>query len=439
MQETLAKLREEFVTKANNFEADFKKFSKEQHRNAKRKGVRDASQVTMDEPLNSLTPHEKSILSAFAGQIAELAVDFSGMLEKVKKDFINTIDEDLSTLRMRGVSSEVKYLRQRCSTELEKLEDEYHEELEMINDEPTLKKLKSELDDVDDNLDEMSDTLGRRVGNEIIKVNGFVYFLILLAIGLAEVTATYNSFLNFEEPPWSTWAWAVSVGLVLAVIAHFAGSFFAVGREKKSYFILGAVISVATLGMLYYISMVRAGGMEEIIVKHLSFQAFMTISSIIFIAGILLAFMAHDSNPQFSRLLKQREKLKRAVDAKERSLYNRKKELHDKLQRSEHAVNIKYNAEIEKKEGAEEKLRHQKHDAITLHDEMLQGLKNLEIMMIYHMNGCLEEYRSAFSEHCKLKDPEYWKNQIHMPLSFQNQPLFDEITKNKGLWHYSPN
>ena len=439
MHKDLAKLREEFVTKANDFEVEFKKFSKDQCRNAKRKGVRDSTKHTTDDPIVDFTPYEKAVASAFSIQMSELAVDFVGMLERVKQDFINTIKEDLSIFRSRGVSQGVKTIQERCANELNRLEDDYHADLELINEEPTLKKLKTDLDDIDDNIDEMSDKLGRREGNEIIKINGFVYFLILLCVGLAEITATYNSFLNFEEPPWSTWVWSISVGLVLAILAHFSGSLFALGREKRSYIIVGVILSITVFIMLYAISVVRSGGMEEIVIKHLSFQAFMTISCVIYIAGVLLAFMAHDSNPQFARLLSKRSKFKNAVDAKERSLYNKRKELHEKLQSSERAINQKYNAEIEKIESAEEILRHQLHDAITLHDEMLQGLKNLEGMILFHFSSCINEYRSALSEHSKLKDPEYWKVKMQIPTVFQQIPTLEQINKNKGLWHYNPN
>lgn len=439
INQQLADIRKAFIEKVNDFETAFKKFHTAECRNMRRRGMRDGNNDRPHPEADGLCSTEREIATAYAAQVSELAIDFGGFLEQVKKDHVETLKEELKKIQDKGITAEIQTLLDKKQQELSRAEEDYHEKINLLREDPNLKNLQQSLDEVDDELDELYEQIGRRHTNAFMKLHPLIYVLMLLFIGFAELAATYNAFLNFEEPPFTTVIWAVGVGVVIAMASHFIGQLFAVGREKKSYIVVGVLIALGVFAALYYVSKVRAESMADIPVKHISFEAFIAISFAVFLVGILLSFFTHDSNPTLSRLLKQYAELENEVQAKERSMYNQKQDLLKKMQATETAIHTKYNDEINKLENAAYAISCALNEAITLHDEILTGLKNIEQFIYNSFDRCMQEYRSANAEHRQSKEPEYWRKPVHLPVSFTQLPFLHDKPNTQGLWHYNPN
>lgn len=439
INQQIADIRKEFVEKINDFETDFKKFHTAECRNARRKGMRDGNHNRPPDDATFPSSSERELATAYSAQVAELAIDFGGFLERVKKDHVETLQQELNKINEHGISAEVNKILETKRRELEKAEEEYHEKVDMLREDPNLKNLRQSLDEVDDQLDELSDQIGRRIGNELMKIRPLWYILLLIFVGFAEIAATYNAFLNFEEPPITTIIWAVGVGAVISIGAHFIGQAYSIGREKKAYLYIATFIGLGILFALYEVSKVRAESMADIPVKHISFEAFMAISFAVFLIGILLSFFTHDSNPALHSLLRKYNHLESAVQAKERAVFNQKQELLKQMQAMENAIHIKYNDEIKSVENVAQSISLVLNEAITLHDEILIGLKNMEMFIITSYDRCMQEYRSANAEHRQQREPEYWRNALGLPTNFHHLPFLHDKGKMQGLWHYNPN
>lgn len=435
----LAEIRKKFIQKINDFEINFKKFHEAECRNARRRGMRDGNK---DIPLGDaahLCAFEREIATAYAAHVAELAIDFGPYLERIKKDEIESLKQELKKIDEKSLSDEMNNLLEQKRLELERIEEQYHEDIAHLGEDPNLKNLRQSLEEIDDQIDDIEEKIGRRTGNEIMKIHPFGYILMLIFVGLAEIAATYNAFLQFEEPPITTIFWALGVGTVIAIGAHSVGHMLAISREKRSYILWAVLAAFIILFALYEVSKVRALSMADIPVKHISLEAFIAISLAVFVIGILLAFFTHDSNPKLARLLKKYDKTAKAIQAKERAMYNEKTELFEKLQGRESAIHASYQEKIKALENANQTLRLLYNDAVSLHDEILLGLQNMEKFIIAGFDHCVQEYRSANVEHRQQEEPAYWLQPVGLPGNFVNLHFIHDSENSKGLWHYNPN
>lgn len=435
----LAEIRKEFIQKINDFEINFKKFHEAECKNAKRRGMLDGNKDTPPGDATSPCTSEREFATAYSIQIAELAIDFDGYLKRIKNDEIKSLEQELDKINEKGISAEVNKLLEKKRQDLETAEEEYHDKLTHLGEDPNLKNLKQSLEEIEDQIDDVEQNIGRRTGNEFWKIHPFGYILMLIFVGFAEIAATYNAFLHFEEPPITTVVWALGVGVVIALGAHFVGHMLAISREKKSYIIGAVILALFILIALYEVSKVRSQSMPDIPIKHISMEAFLAISFAVFVIGILLAFFTHDSNPKLARLLKKYDTTAKAIQAKERAVYNEKTELFENLQSQESAIHDKYHREIEALKSAPQSLSLLYNDAVSLHDEILLGLQNMEKFIVAGLNHCIQKYRSANVEHREQKEPAYWQRPVELPSYFSNFHFIHDSGKSKGLWHYNPN
>lgn len=439
INQQLAEIRKSFIEKINDFESAFKKFHSNESRNARRRGMREGNKNKPASDAESLSSTEKEIATAYAAQLAELSIDFGGYLEQVKKDHLETISLEINKLKVVGISSEISNLQEKKQKDLSQIEDEYHRKISILDEDPKLRNLQQNLDDIDDQLDELYEVINRRHTNVMMQIQPFWYYFLLVFVGFAEIAATYNAFLNFEEPPVTTLIWALGVGATISIGSHFVGLGYSIGREKKAYLAISTLIAMGIFLALFFVSKVRAESMADIPVKHISFEAFIAISLAVFMIGILLSFFTHDSNPTLSHLLSKYHEYQKTFQESEKSIFTKKQEILNNMQMSENAIHERYDKEINSMENSAQVLDHLYNEAISLHDEILLGLINMEKYMLRCFDRCLQEYRSANAEHRESKDPAYWSKNITLRSTFSQVSFLHENKTMKGLWHYNPN
>ncbi len=438
MRDELLKLREDFFTKANDFEVDFKKFHKEEKRKAKRRGSRDGRR---DEPSASsmrYNPVEKEIRHSYATQMAELAIDLSGFLTSVREDHITTLENLLTEIEKKGIAEDIKALQDRRNQELTDVENQYHTTLKALSEDPSLQSLQTEYDDCEDQYEEMCDELDRKNTDASISIPAWLTWIKVIVLGLAEFIVVYLSLLSFEEPPFVTFIWAFVIGIVMSLLGHFAGVLF----KRRSWGLKLGAIGLLVLGGLgiYFLSLVRVAGLyEKLSVKEYALPLFLFLGVAVFVVSGIFSYLSHDSDPVFARILKRKKDLSEQIKAKEKELYQQKNGLLQQLQSAQNAIKIKFNQEIENLQTSEDKMQFVLNDAISLYDEMLQGLKNLEHMISRSHDECIEVYRSENSAHRKSKEPAYWQRPYEdLPMTFIYMKELNP-DKNQGLWHYHPN
>ncbi len=441
MQEKLAKLREEFNVKADDFELEFKKFHNGELKKAKRRGARDGQDNRPTADTEQVPAVEKEFYHSYSTQMSELHIDLGGFLPRVREDHIESLRNHLDELKRTGLSHQMQSLQEECHKELSDAEEEYHKNLSLLHEDPALRRLEMEYDDCDDQYDEMCDKLGRKNTNASERIPKWLHGVILLFIGLAEVAAIYVSFLNFEEPPLITWVMTIGIGLGLAGFGHLNGKFLSEGRESWIKMIIGVFLLLLIAVAIYFLAKLRMEGLDSAIkIKDIALPLFWIFSMILYSIATALSFLSHDSNPTFARIIKKRAELDAAVKAKEKSMYSEQKALHEKLQSTQKAINMKYNQEQEQLENHQDSVKFLLNDAITLYDDMLVSLRNLEKYVSAAFNECITTYRSENADHRSESEPKYWNSEIR-PLSmvYKHKNQLNPDHPNLGLWHYNPN
>jgi membrane protein implicated in regulation of membrane protease activity len=333
----------------------------------------------------------------------------------------------------------LKELEEKSYRELKRLEEEHHEQLDLLDEDSELTNLREKKLEADEVFEELSLQTGRRSSDIVWDIPREVYGLIIFLVGIAEVAATYNAFLGFEEPPLTTWAWAIGVGLVMAVLSHFNGMLFAKSRVQKGDIWRGLLVGVIAVATIVVVAMVRTEAMdEEVTVKHISLPAFIAISLAIYIVGVLLSYLSHDSNNRFYRALKNREKLQEQVHQRKKQLYEERAKLQKQLQEKERAINDAFEEKRSQIVGQAEEAANLLRDAMALHDEILQGARNIEKMISQVYKECIEKYRQGNAETRNDPEPVYWSNPIaDLESAFDKIKKLDPDNKNPGLWNYN--
>lgn len=339
MRQKLLSLRNEFNSIANNFEQELKEMHKEELQQALRRGKRDGLENIPPADSTKMNAVEREIFHSYNALLHEFRFDVEGLLTRIKTDHVAILDAQ-SRKQAQIVSKELKELEEKTYRELKRLEEEHHEQLELLEEDSEHTNLREKKLEADEVFEELCLQTGRRSSDIVWDAPGLLYGLIFILLGIAEVAAMYNAFLGFEEPPLTTWAWAIGFGLVMAVLSHFNGIVFARSRAHKWDIWKGIVIAAIALVVIIIVSEVRTAAMDEDVpVKHISLPAFIAISFVIYIVGVFLSYLSHDSNNRFYRALKNREKLQEQVHQRKKQLYEERVKLQKQLQEKERAIN----------------------------------------------------------------------------------------------------
>lgn len=169
-------------------------------------------------------------------------------------------------------------------------------------------------------------------------INLFIYIPLLIVVGIAEALINYESFSSLRG-----WTPAIATGvtivvaIALALSAHFWGGairhfsvLFDPARERRDQIaqwqmmVLGTLTLSLVLGLVWY---ARSSYFADILAEQVIFgnsdapSAFQIIGGsmisnlIVWIVGVLLAYMVHDADPAFPAADNERKKAKRDLAA----------------------------------------------------------------------------------------------------------------------------
>jgi len=438
MHEALSKLRNDFFLEANDFEDQLKVFHKEECRQAKRKGSRDGRRNTSDSTKGDTTPTEKALFHGYNSQMAELCIDLEGYLTQIKGEYISSLKGTMDLMTQEGLDAGLVNLDECRKQELTEAEDNYHQDLESLKQDPDLVAIQHEYDSAQDAYEEVCDELDRTTPNSHWSPPVWVYVMILIGLGLGEIAATYSAFLHFEEPPITTWIWAICFGLSLSLAAHFTGIVFAIGREKKMYNRVGGGIVAAVILATIFVSRVRASSVDDLQIQHMSLPVFISIGIFIYLIGSITSWLTHDSNAGFLKLIRNRDRLKRELDNVNKKLFEDTKALKSALNKENTKINQDFEAKKLELQNSGPELLFQLREAESLHDEMLISLRNLETLVNHYFQVVVGLYRQEYLDSCSKNSNIDTNRLLELPMKFHK---IKELTldKTQGLWHYNSN
>ena len=435
----LADLRQEFVTEADDFEQEFKTFHQEQMHKAERRGKSDGRKNLPSSKANKPTVFERSILQAYERQMSELAIDFEGFLHRVKA-FIQKLSKQLSDITEDDLDDDIKLARKQKEEELARLEDKYREDIALIEQDPEREHWQHLYQEADDQFEDLEEELGRSFPNELVSISPVWYWVIIVVLGLSEVAAYHGVFLNFDEPQLTTWIWAIGFGLAVSFLGHFVGVILAKGREKLNYLIIGGILLVGLMYGFWNLAKFRMRVLpEEFSFKYITDSAFMVISMVFLAVSVLLSFLSHDSNLQFYKIYKKREKLQAKVAAAKKRIWEKKKAQKEVFKQQMNEIEKRFQDRIEQIKGRPAAFKSILIDATNLYDEMLIGCRNLEKFIASSGREAVAKYRESNAKQRHDDEPLLWQHQYSFSKKFAHMPELNPNKRDRGLWRYDPN
>lgn len=167
------------------------------------------------------------------------------------------------------------------------------------------------------------DCLGRSV---ILKrISGKVYLLLMLLIAVAEFVFNVQAFEVFQKPFYMTLLMALTVAVLLPLIAHICGAWLRQGggRPVTTALKVAALLGVTIAGLvginwarMQYLAEIAAESGQEVrpgaIVGYE--HAFLLINLFVLAGAIVLSSFAHDPDEEVDMLHKRSSKLDRKLD-----------------------------------------------------------------------------------------------------------------------------
>ncbi len=410
-QDRIKYISNRFDAALYDFAEDFKRFHDEEMRRAKEYGARDGHHEVPES--NTQLPHsvESEITESYCKKCKELFIQCEPRihdLESLSKKAKIELDE----LTDQKIAEKKASIEESFDEKLKALDSKYKAERQRIEQDPKLIDVSHRMDKLEDEYDDMSRRLGRKDTNTIISIKKWLYFLLLILIGGAEVTAVYLAFLAFEEPQILTWVWAVLVGLVIGAGAHFVGLLLRTGnRERWGHWLAAFVLLLVTVVAIWSISIIRS---EEvpINIKDTSLTVFFAISGMLSLLGATLAFTSHDTHPEFEKLLKEREKNRKLLVQMLDRMVKQRTALEKVVANHRVALLDDKNRQIEKMSNIRVHLR----KILQSSKESLTSMKNKLDEMVDKICNCHGEaihlYRSENLRYRKTPPPPYWDNPI---------------------------
>lgn len=261
----------------------------------------------VSEPVNHMSNNEGSIQSLFEVVNTKMYQLVKPLLEEAKiqeeteskkveidKLHVDEITEKVKEELLGNKVAEVGYKHSSGEKAIDFARDKYNEVLakyQGLKDEYTLNKNR----------------VKRHIPLNKFK-SSILYYALLIFIGICEVPLNKVIFQRFGESDNVTFIMAGTLAIAVPVLAHFIGLFWRQRSEMREYFWKAIIFTVAFLVTNFGLGLFRANVLNEIVARagkevttqdlYLNIGIFVGITTILFIIGVIAAYLRHD--PSFS-------------------------------------------------------------------------------------------------------------------------------------------
>ncbi len=258
----------------------------------KRRAREDATNNLPDPGMGGPSPYEQQLISAAEQQANNVVEDCKKQLE--------VVDAEIKQLQ-----AEVDNI---ANAEKERIERTYQADINAIENDPVAVHAEAHLENASKAFNNRYSELARL---PLSYLPHWLYIVFAVLIGIGEVPLNAIVFNIFGENQIMTWVMAVIIGLMLPISAHFVGikvrehgERFSIANALKALVVvavtIGALYGIASLRMAYLGEMQEDIGLTDRLV-HASFD-FFWINIAVFMAAIILSYLAHDPVPGYAAL-----------------------------------------------------------------------------------------------------------------------------------------
>ncbi len=327
-----------------------------------------------------------------------------------------TFDDKVKDLEANGnavLDNELNMIEERRNDEETQIHKEFSTregELESRG-----KVLERDFVTVKQELSNIQDRVGR--SSPVIHFkSGFLYFLLLIGIGICEVPLNLQIFQKFGEAFFITVIMASSLAIAIPVLAHFTGVFIKQRKEKKEYswfaVMCVAIFFIFNFGVSIFRAYVLAEHMGES-ANDLNIVIFTCLNLILFIIGVLAAYFRHDESYELEYSYAKFQKVKKGYDKEKSELKGKMNALSNEKNGQLKKVHDVYMEEKRNLFNTKNTFVSKRNEYIQIYDELLNSFQALEAYLDASYRIAVNKYRSANLTNRKDHlSPKAWRKGI---------------------------
>jgi len=287
-----------------------------------------SNSATVSVPQDAFTTGPASVKSSPFSNNPE---SINAMYQKVISKLFKLAQPILDEANIKSSSSKSKY------------DSDSEDDLKAFTDSEDiyLTNKKKELEKVDKRTSELRaeyEHNARRV-KRWIPINKFpstiMYVGLLVFIGVCEIPLNKVIFQRFGESDNITLIMAGTLAIAVPVLAHFIGLFWRQRSEIREYFWKAVILTVVFLGVNFGLGLFRADVLSDVIEAsgeavtaeklYLNIFIFVGITTILFLIGVLAAYLRHDPSYSLEHSYIEYNK-KKDISEEKREEYNKLEE-----------------------------------------------------------------------------------------------------------------
>ncbi len=361
--------------------------------------------------------------SPFEVELAHAASDLANQVAAKFRSALEILDARIKadTQRINAEHEhEVEHLSRQHGVKSEALENSFG-----LND------AHRQLEKVDSRYDQMLDKHGRI---PVKYVPHWLYIIFATAIFLGEIPLNAIVFQIFGENQIMTWVMAFVIGLCVPLTAHFIGiklrehgDGFHLANTLKALAVF-VVIAIALYGLslmrqTYLGEFKKELGLTDLLVER-SFL-FFWLNMAVFVAAIIVSYLAHDSVPGFEGLAHHQSRTRKNVSREEKKRVHELLKVNEEMSKAKHKANQRYRdamAEVTMLKG--------------VYDQILKEGQSHESRCVEVLGLLLSIYRNEnLARRSDKEEPPCFRKKIEIPL--QLRTLKEKLLNDEGA--HEPN
>lgn len=269
-----------------------------------------------------LSPYEKKIKANYKHQGAILKSSYADRIANVSVEKEEALKAELKALNGKDYQDIIKAEEIKMNEDVLKDKNRNAAEMKNLENTPSLVAARETQKRVNNEFKRRSKKLGRSYTDKVLPT--WAYFIIMGAIAIGEIAFNFNAFIGLGDNKFFGMISAVGVNFGLVVIFHVIGDFIKRKREIKNGLVTAFGLIVICLGVIAGMAYLRDG----------HFELFIAIGILLMAVGIAMSWLNHDSNREFSNLIKDKDVVNKTLE-KEIVNVNKLKDIENNRWKSE--------------------------------------------------------------------------------------------------------
>jgi Skp family chaperone for outer membrane proteins len=382
-----------------------------------------------------ITPFEKRLITKYQSQVEEIFVEGRQTLDEIHDKQYKPLKEKLETISDGEIEFQLQQAEQDKNRKLDEADHNHKDRLKDLHNNPEWLTGQRDFKLIEERFKIVSARLQREELH--IQFKPFwLYVLLIISIGFAEIPLNYQVFVSFRETPLLTLIMALVLVISLPFLSHSSGKFLKQGKEKKTFYYLLVVAFILITIVSYFTAVLRMQYLatKGVLPENLETDkwTFFVVGIVLYFVGMVASYFAHDESIEFTEVHKRYYDLKASYSVIQSKVHVQIKKEKEHFNSEKEQIQNEY---TKKKAEILDKVEHLKrsvHNAAGHHDKVLSYYRGLEKKVNQSCQEAIHHYRDTnLTYRTNHSQPESWKSDLP-ELEFRLQNLA-ELIKNPTI------